>query len=91
MTTIKLPLVFTWIELNWNVNSSCDLGSRQYIFGGNSALNEFNQLPRGRLQINTHAPYVCGFAWSDMVHGCMVYTECAEMAAVPCVDVKARS
>ena len=29
----------------------------------------------GRLQLNTHTPYVCGFAWSDMVHGCMVYTE----------------
>ena len=38
----------------------------------------------GRLQLNTHAPYVCGFAWSDMVHGCMVYTECAETAAVSC-------
>ena len=35
-----------------------------------------------RLQLNTHAPYVCGFAWSDMVHGCMVYTERAETAAV---------
>ena len=29
----------------------------------------------GRLQLNTHAPYVCGFAWSDMVHSYMVYTE----------------
>ena len=27
-----------------------------------------------------HAPY----AWSDMVHGCMVYTEHTEMAAVSC-------
>ena len=27
----------------------------------------------GRLQLNTHAPYVCG----DLVHGCMVYTELA--------------
>ena len=26
----------------------------------------------------------CGFPWSDMVHGCMVYTERAEMAAVSC-------
>ena len=26
--------------------------------------------------------YVCGFAWSDMEHGCMVYTERAGMAAV---------
>ena len=25
----------------------------------------------GRLQLNTHTPYVCGFAWSDMVHGCI--------------------
>ena len=24
---------------------------------------------------DTHTPYVCGFAWSDMVHGCMMYTE----------------
>ncbi len=31
----------------------------------------------GMLQLNTHTPYVCGFAWSDMVHGCMVYTELA--------------
>ena len=38
----------------------------------------------GRLQLNTHTPYVCGFAWSDMVHGCMVNTERAEMAAVSC-------
>ena len=38
----------------------------------------------GRLQLNTHAPYICGFAWSDVVHGCMVYTERTEMAAVSC-------
>ena len=31
-----------------------------------------------------HVPYVCGFAWSDTVHGCVVYTECAKMAAVSC-------
>ena len=36
------------------------------------------------ITINRHAPYVCGFAWSDMVHGCMEYTERAEMAAVSC-------
>ena len=30
------------------------------------------------------AKHACGFAWSDMVHGCMVYTERAEMAAVSC-------
>ena len=29
---------------------------------------------RSRLQLNTHTPYVCGFAWSDMEHGCLVYT-----------------
>ena len=28
----------------------------------------------GRLQLNMHTPYVCDFAWSDMEHGCMVYT-----------------
>ena len=38
----------------------------------------------GRLQLNMLTPYVCGFAWSGMVHGCMVYTECAKMAAVSC-------
>ena len=38
----------------------------------------------GRLQLNTHTPYVCSFAWSDMVHGCMVYTERAETTAVLC-------
>ena len=31
----------------------------------------------GRLQLNTHTHYVCGFACSDMEHGCMVYTELA--------------
>ena len=36
------------------------------------------------VQLNTHAPYVRGFAGSDVVHGCMVYTERAEMAAVSC-------
>ena len=34
----------------------------------------FCQSAGGRLQLNTHTPYVCGFAWSDMEHGCMVYT-----------------
>ena len=33
-------------------------------------------------ELNTHAPYVCGFARNNMVHGCMVYTERAETAAV---------
>ena len=37
-----------------------------------------------RLQLNKHTPYACGSACSDMVHGCIVYTECAEMAAVSC-------
>ena len=31
----------------------------------------------GRLQLNTHTPYVCGLARSDMVHGRTVYTELA--------------
>ena len=35
----------------------------------------------GRLQLHTHTPYVCGFARSDVEHGCMVYTE---TAAVSC-------
>jgi len=36
--------------------------------------------------ITKHAciPYICGFAWSDMVHACMVYTECTETVAVSC-------
>ena len=38
----------------------------------------------GRLQLNTHARDVCGFAYSDMVHGCKVYTERAETIAVSC-------
>ena len=29
----------------------------------------------GRLQLNTHTPYICGFAWSDMEQACMVCTE----------------
>ena len=36
----------------------------------------------GRLQLNTHTPYVSVFARSDMVHRCMVYTERAKTAAV---------
>ena len=36
----------------------------------------------GRLQLNMHAPYVCGSALSDIVHGCIVYRERAKMAAV---------
>ena len=27
----------------------------------------------GRLQLNTHAPYVCGFAWSDLWYGTWLY------------------
>ena len=42
----------------------------------------FCQSAGGRLQLNMHAPYVCVFAWSDMVHGCMVYTELADTTAV---------
>ena len=33
----------------------------------------------GRLQLNTHTPYVCGFAWLYGVH-----RTCAETAAVSC-------
>ena len=44
----------------------------------------FCQKFRWQVTANTHTPYICGFAWSDMVHGCMVYTERAEMAAVSC-------
>ena len=29
----------------------------------------------GRLHLNTHTPYLCGFARSDIMHGCMMYTE----------------
>ena len=37
-----------------------------------------------RLQLNMHVPYVYiyGFVWSDMGHGCMVYTQSAKTAAV---------
>ena len=38
----------------------------------------------GRLKLNMHAPYVCDFALSYMVHGCMIYTEHAKTAAVSC-------
>ena len=39
-----------------------------------------------RWQITAKHAYMkgCGIAWNDMVHGCMVYTERAEMAAVSC-------
>ena len=43
----------------------------------------------GRLQLNTHTPYVCGFAWSDMVHGCMVYTQRCKCTAS--VDIQKRA
>ena len=43
---------------------------------------ELKSVTCGRLQINSHASYVCGFAWSDMVHGSMVYTEHAMTVAV---------
>ena len=39
----------------------------------------------GRLQLSTHAPYVCGFAWSDTVNWCMVvwvHRMCTKMKAV---------
>ena len=39
---------------------------------------------RWQVTDNRHTLYVCSFAWSDMVHGCMVYTERAETAAVSC-------
>ena len=45
----------------------------------------------GQLQLNTHTPYVCGFARSDMVHGCMVYTElapCQRCKYSTSVDIK---
>ena len=45
----------------------------------------------GRLQLNMHAPYICGFAWSNMVHGCTVYTECTKMAAISCGTSYART
>ena len=48
----------------------------------------------GRLQLNTHTPYVCGFAWSDIDHGCMVYTGLAPRRlqfhvapAMPALDI----
>ena len=32
----------------------------------------FHPMSGGRLQLNTHAPYLCGFEWSDPVNWCMV-------------------
>ena len=46
-------------------------------FRRSSVNTDTGSIPWCRLQLNTHTPYVCGFAWSDMVHGCMVYTELA--------------
>ena len=39
----------------------------------------FCQKCSGRLQLNTHVPYLCGFEWNDtkLSHGCVVYTELA--------------
>ena len=58
------------------------LSSELISWDDSSRLLDDAKSPGGRL--NTHTPYVCGFAWSDMVHGCMVYTERAKMAAVSC-------
>ena len=38
----------------------------------------------GQSKLSNNTPYVGGFAWGDMVHGCMVYTECTKTAAVSC-------
>ena len=53
----------------------------------------------GRLQLSTHTPYdVSGFAWNDMVHGCMVYTElfmwhqpCQRCKYTTSVDIQKRT
>ena len=34
----------------------------------------------GRLQLNTHTPYLCGFEWSDNVNWCMVETAAFHVA-----------
>ena len=44
--------------------------------------SHFAKSAGSRLQLSTDAPYVCGFAWSDMARGCVVYTERAETAAI---------
>ena len=41
----------------------------------NKIVSRFNSF--ANVTAKHHTPYVCGFAWSDMVHGCMVYTELA--------------
>ena len=40
----------------------------------------------GWLQLNTHAHAVCFFARSDMVWGCIVYTERAEFHVAPAMS-----
>ena len=46
--------------------------------------HSFCQKCRWQITANMHAPYICGFVWNDIVHGCMVYTERAKTAAVLC-------
>ena len=58
--------VYTWLI--------CIVGVHKYGYSAKST--------GGRLQLNTHATYLCGFVWSDMVHGCRVYTERTETAAL---------
>ena len=71
----SLKHILVWSDLKHAMKSS--LPQQHVKDPGHSAKNA-----GGRFQLNTHTHYVCGFAWSDMVHGGMVYTERAETAAV---------
>ena len=37
-------------------------------------VNPITLTPWSEEKLNKHTPYVCGFAWSDMEHGCMMST-----------------
>ena len=62
----------------------------QYLFySGVTAVahkrfRSFSQKCRWQVTAKHTCTYACGFARSDMVHGCMVFTECAKMAADLC-------
>ena len=86
-----------WLERrtrDWKVagSSPCRSGEIKNSPGSTFCADSLNALAgkrsrsfcqKCRWQV-TVKPYVCGFAWSDMVNACMVYTERAETAAVSC-------
>ena len=73
----RIPLLVTCIctlpTLWWrriyvaaHIRSTLDLPQKHVKYPGH-----FANSARGRSQLNTHAPYVCGLEWSDTANWCM--------------------